>query len=495
MKKMSKKAKPENEELVTMNPPKAKMESKKKKRIIRLSVIGGIVLLLVGYITVSSIAASKAGIMVKTIQALTGDVESDLSLSGTIKGEFSRTYFSSVNGDIGEVHVKLGDAVKEGDQLVSYNLERVENSLNQQLLTSEASESSYQSALSEHSKNYKQLEKAVNDIIDYQLLMNYQENYIQDLEDSIQDEISKKRVNLYNKQYSIQRELNNAEESSKVEELQNGLTYIQQELAILGDYKTPDNKEKTLIKAKNDLTDMQEGYQEARGKQSGAEAGILNGNKIQEIKTSKEVAQLKIEQATMDLEEARKGIAADFEGIVIDVKAVEGSVATAGTQLVTLESSDNVKVEFTVSKYDLEQLALGQKVDVTISGQQYEGTVSKINRMATPNSSGTPMVSAEVHIDNPDDKIYLGIEAKLLIHVAKSEGVLLVPVETVNADTAGDFCYVVEEGKVARRNVTTGISSDMYIEVKEGLKEGEQVITSAMGEIIEGSVVTVLPEQ
>ena len=87
-----------------------------------------------------------------------------------------------------------------------------------------------------------------------------------------------------------------------------------------------------------------------------------------------------------------------------------------------------------VTKYDLPKIEIGQKVDVTIAGKEYEGEVSKINKVAAANSQGTPVVGAEVHIKNPDEDIFLGVEAKLVIHTASAENVLTVPVEIVNAD-------------------------------------------------------------
>lgn len=161
-----------------------------------------------------------------------------------------------------------------------------------------------------------------------------------------------------------------------------------------------------------------------------------------------------------------------------------------------LESYEEICVEFQASKYDLEELQLGQKAIVDVSGKKYEGTVSKINRMAQPNSSGIPMVGARVHIENPDENIFLGIEAKLTIITAEEEGVLLLPVEAVNIDNNGSFCFIIENGILTKKYITTGISSIEYIQILEGLAEGDEVVTSGyMGlEIEEGMAVTAMPD-
>lgn len=67
------------------------------------------------------------------------------------------------------------------------------------------------------------------------------------------------------------------------------------------------------------------------------------------------------------------------------------------------------------------------------------------------------------------------------------------PVEIVNADKQGEFCYVVDNGVVTMRRITTGISSDSMVEVKEGLKEGDQIVYDVTGTIMEGMKVMAVP--
>lgn len=100
----------------------------------------------------------------------------------------------------------------------------------------------------------------------------------------------------------------------------------------------------------------------------------------------------------------------------------------------TLENSKNLKITFQASKYDIEKLELGQRADVVISGSNYEGTVSKINRMAVRNASNTPMVGVEIHLTEVDDNIILGMDAKVTIYTNQAQNALLVPVEVINAD-------------------------------------------------------------
>ena len=87
------------------------------------------------------------------------------------------------------------------------------------------------------------------------------------------------------------------------------------------------------------------------------------------------------------------------------------------------------------------------------------------------------------------------MEAKVKVHTAKAEQALIVPIEVINSDKDGDFVYTVENGILTRKNIVTGISSDVYCEVKEGLTEGDQVAGNVGVGLGEGMAVTAVPMQ
>ena len=90
-----------------------------------------------------------------------------------------------------------------------------------------------------------------------------------------------------------------------------------------------------------------------------------------------------------------------------------------------------------------------------------------------------------MRIKNPDDDIFLGVDAKVTIHAEEADDVVVLPSEVVNIGKDGSFCYVIENGVITRRDITTGISSDDYVEVTAGIKEGDEVIRD-LGSLEEG---------
>lgn len=189
------------------------------------------------------------------------------------------------------------------------------------------------------------------------------------------------------------------------------------------------------------------------------------------------------------IEEGRQGISAEFSGVITNSELADGATVTQGMQLFTLQSTEDVCVKITLSKYDFDKVKEGQKATVTIAGNEYSGTVTGISKIASVNEKGTPIINGTVKIDNPDENIFLGVDAKVSIDADKASNVPLISIELVNADKDGSFCYVVEDGVVAKRRITTGVASDSFMEVTQGLKAGDRVITD-IGQLEEGAKVS-----
>ena len=172
----------------------------------------------------------------------------------------------------------------------------------------------------------------------------------------------------------------------------------------------------------------------------------------------------------------------------------EGSAVTQGMQMFTLQSTEDVCVSINISKYDFDKLKEGQKADITLGSFSYEGTVEKISRIASVNEKGASMINAQVKIDNPDENIFLGVDAKVVVHAATAEDALLVPNSVINIGKDGSFCYVVEDGVIVRRPVETGIASDSETEILSGLDENDAVITD-IGNFEEGDAVEAVAQE
>ena len=233
--------------------------------------------------------------------------------------------------------------------------------------------------------------------------------------------------------------------------------------------------ENELEKASNNLAELQS---ELSSKEAAAEAdtGAVTEEEKEKMEITNNLSELDQMSAQELVEAAKKGIKADFNGVVTKVSVVEGATATQGMELFTLQNTDKVDVNVNVSKYDYDKVKEGQSADITIAGKIYEGEVTSISHVATQNEKGASLISADIRIKNPDEDIFLGVDAKVTIHAEEVDNVVVLPSEVVNIGKEGSFCYVLENGVITKKDITTGISSDEYVEVLDGIKEGDEVI-------------------
>lgn len=491
----------------TVMPPK-----KRKKKIKKWMIVAAIIVILLVVNIATKLLRPASLPALAGSYAQTGDVEQTLDTSGYVSSEVEETVFSPVTAYVSSSVLEEGQPVTAGEKVVEFDTETLEKAAEQARLTKAASAYGYQDTIQKANKNDQDLANANTSIDILNQQIDDQKSYIADIQNEIKNKqneaasqtaeqtkpineaIAKLQGDIDKLTASINDTTVSEEEKAKLKEqrdsLYDELTKKNQELSALTASAGVDtsSQEAKLADAQEQLAKWQADLAEYEGKKSSAEAGQMSGGARAQLSTNQKLESLTASTAAESLEKAKEGITADRNGVVTDVQIVDGSPVSEGAALFKISSLDDVKVDISVTKYNLESIALGQKADITVAGKSYQGTVSKINRIATKNDSGTPVVGAQIHIDNPDAELFLGVEARVSVHMAKSEGVVLVPVEAVNTGTSGSFCWVINsEGVVEKRTVETGVSSSEYTEITSGIASGEYVISDASAEALEGS--------
>ena len=443
----------------TLTPEQKK---KRKKRIIA----GVAAVVIVGF-AVSRMLTPAALPMVSVRSAQVGNIEQSVDASGTVTTEESKTYFSPVGAQISECKVQAGDAVAAGDVMLVYDAQDLEERQKEAELQNDEAKYTYENTVGKSNKDASEYSRSSHDV--------------EILEQQVED--WKAEVHAL-KQYITDmgcflREAQNEGHENDVEEYQNKI----------------DQANNTLMVKEEELADFQSNLSEQKGIKNSTEDSMLTASGKKQIEATKDLAALKASQVTDAVAQMKDGLKAEFNGVVTDVKAVNGGTVEENGELLTVESTENVCVKVSLNKSDLEKVKEGQKAAITIVGKPYEGTVTRISRSATKNEKGAALVTAEIHIDNPDQDLYLGVDGKVTIQGNKAENVVTVPIEAVNIGKDGSFVYIVNEnGMIEKRIITTGLSSAEATEVKEGLDGTERVVLSVDAGIEEGMQVTPVEE-
>ncbi len=521
-------------------------EQKKKRR--KRIIIGGVVVVVLA-VTILPRAFSGPSYPVVSVREVTlGRVTQAVDGSGTVESQEVKTYFSPVSATVAEFNLQVGDTVEAGETLLTYDGTELDNLYRQAELTGSAAAYGYQDSIRKDNKNTaeynrssaaldtinKQLDDEDNNVDHLNKRVNEYTGYQGDSSNKLADlksrrDAAKAAVTALD---SANQELKNAkfalenstldQSSEDYKKLQDAVTVAQntvteatpaaqQAKAALPDIeksiqdeqnhyneivKKLDNYQERLKDAQENKTKLETSKSKEEGIKDSSDAAKLSDAARSQLAAQNNLSTLEANMSKEDIQQGKDGIKADFAGVVTKVTAVPGGPVAKGSELLTVASSEDVVVEMSITKYDLEKMEEGQKATVTLAGHTYEGTVQKLSRIAEKNDKGTPVVSAQVKIDHPDENIYLGLEAKVNVQGRSVKDVLVVPAECVNSGQDGDFCYVVnEDGIVEKKIIEKGLSSDDSVEVKSGLAAGDKVISGGLTtDIAEGIRVTAVEE-
>ena len=412
----------------------AEVRKKKRKRYIWIGV--GVVILF--FFIVSKISAANAKMPVTTATVELGDVESTISTSGKVESDVVKTYYSQIGGNIGTIPVKEGQAVKAGEVLLYFEEQSLAIASMDAQAAALTSEGNYNDTIAQNSKNQARLTEATvnlevleQQITDYKAFIKQQETKYEDTYNAKKASLSAWGMEL-------------SKEKADGEDVADEMAEYQYSVETLDMSQDLVDIQRTIADAKEILANLEAYEAEMKSQKTSTQDSVMSETAKEAQKTTNEATQLKNMQMVDYAASVENGLKADFDGVITEMKVAEGTPVTNGSALVTIASNSQVHVTINLSKSDLAKVKEGQKADVTIAGKKYEGQVSFINHVATTNANNMPVVEAQISITNADEEIYLGVEAKVVIYAEKAEGVLLVPVEAVNADKNGDFVYIVE---------------------------------------------------
>jgi len=212
------------------------------------------------------------------------------------------------------------------------------------------------------------------------------------------------------------------------------------------------------------------------------EAAGVNRSEVVKSSTGLTSARLNVEAAKLDLQ--KKDVRAPFDGIVTDIKIVEGKTVGAGEETMTLVDYRNICITADVLENEIPALKTGRKVKIdflAIEGKVYDGAISAISPLINPEKKTGKVY---INIPNPDFKIKPGMYARIRLDAHIFGGRLLVPRSAVLERDGKRLVFIVKNGRAQWEYVRTGLESDEYIEIIPdpeigilGVHEGDIVIT------------------
>jgi Cu(I)/Ag(I) efflux system membrane fusion protein len=178
--------------------------------------------------------------------------------------------------------------------------------------------------------------------------------------------------------------------------------------------------------------------------------------------------------------ETRITFRAPATGIVLEKRAVQGMRFMPGEMLYQIADLSSVWVIAEVPEQDIGQVKLGSPTQVTVDGWPDRAFSGRVDFIYPTLNSATRTVQVRMQIANPKGLLKPAMFASAQIAAGKAARVLTVPASAViDSGTRQMVLVRLEEGRFEPRTVTLGARGDDYVEVRSGVVEGEQVVTSA----------------
>ena len=447
------------------------------------AIIGAALAVVIATGSVATIYA-KAATKVNSYDVTKGDVSQTIELNGNVEAGTSKTEYAAANLKIGTVNVKVGDAVKKGDVLVTFDEEELERQIALANCEATANLGSYNNSIQTSDKNNNLYRQAVNSIATLNKLITDTEAAIVNK----QNEITERQKKLASEGTKIQNNMvdksGDTDEYSKLQKKYQNNQYSQ-------------SYDDELIRLENELASLNRclaAYKEEKAlmetQKAQASPYILTEGAKSQLSANKEAGEIRTAALLENLEAAKEGIKADFDGVVKSINVTEGETVGEGMAIITVDSSEQIVLKCSANKYDIISIANGQTATATIMGKTYTGKVTRVEKIAgTETNTG---VGVEVTLDDPDESLILGLEVKVKVSAAAATQTVVVPKEAVITDEDGDYVFIADCKTAVKKKVETGVKNDDYVEITSGVSEGDKVIWSNSDEIKEGADVRIV---
>jgi HlyD family secretion protein len=190
----------------------------------------------------------------------------------------------------------------------------------------------------------------------------------------------------------------------------------------------------------------------------------------------------------------RATITASQAGQVLQLEVEKGKHITPGKLIAVVGDTQQLEVKAELSEADAAEVQVGQAVEITadtLNRTRYSGEVSEVSPQAIikTSSQGEQTLVPIIIVVKGLTELRPGYNVDLHIITGSVETALLIPFEALLETMEQTEVFVVQEGVVKRREVTTGLSDDLRVQILSGLAKGESVVLNPSDELKEGTLV------
>ena len=260
-------------------------------------------------------------------------------------------------------------------------------------------------------------------------------------------------------------------------------TYPNIELIVIDDGST-DNTPKILKKLQNQLT-IQEKIFERQNE-------LLKVNGISQFDFDQTYLSVNSIKADIEVQKSyirKTEILAPFDGVIGLRNISVGAQVTPSTLLATIRMEDKLKLDFSIPEKYSNEIKPGLKVKFTVHGndKQYDATV-----MATEGGidANTRNLKVRAIINSSSTELLPGGFTNVQLTLGENKNAILIPTQAIIPQERNKSVIVSKNGTAHFVKVITGIRTASTIEIIDGIKPGDTIVTTGILFLKEGAKIS-----
>jgi len=241
---------------------------------------------------------------------------------------------------------------------------------------------------------------------------------------------------------------------------------------------------------------MVQHYQQAKSAYDRAEKAV---QRIKRLYEKGAISEQKLDDAEAGYEVARSNLSAARAGVVITspisgtvlrIYVTTGDPVSARMPLVRVGTVDQIKAVVDISAEDAGHISKGTRARLLHPGgfsRDLEGMVVRKTLSADPI---TRLFRVDIIFTNPDGAVQTGILVEVELQVANSQSALALPRDAlVGLGGAHPYLWVLDGDRAERREVPVGLITEEWVEVLDGVSEGDWVVVRGQNLLQEGEKI------
>jgi len=224
---------------------------------------------------------------------------------------------------------------------------------------------------------------------------------------------------------------------------------------------------------------------------------VLGKNLVSRQQYDESLAHLQNAQALVDRDRvrlSRTSLAAPFDGILGLRQVSLGDYVSPGQALVNLESVDPIKLDFKLAEKYASKIVKGLKIAVNVDawpGRNFSGEIQAVDPRL---DEATRTVKARAKLANADLALKPGMFARVSVDLGVLREALFVPEQAVQAKGSSSMVFRAVNGKAVLTPVKIGERRPGFVEITEGIKQGDWIVTDGQIKLVDGMPVVQLNE-